>query len=296
MAGIHIHDTMVQLWFAHGSPDDDGSLQLLRSVLGRMRRRGWTLAREGKFPDFDDLDRRHWVGRLGDLQMYAECFPMGMRVCFFQDINHENQNGGRYDFNKFSRLPRPMRLRCAVEMAAVVRKLLDRGFTLTRHEQGFDVEHVAWSVLRIAENRPTDVLNAFNHSWNSEHDWARGGRFERDERGWPAVSAYDPYGHNKDRDDVPLRNGETRYFRGYNGRLYRGTIFCNMNQMWLVGTGVGRRNLNQRELFHCERPDLEPRRLMRNQPKRLRGLLDEAVKAEDFERVATLGRVLARAA
>lgn len=138
---------------------------------------------------------------------------------------------------------------------------------------------------RAAEN----PLRQFNERWGAD-------RFVRDETGWPAFSEYSDYGRNLDRDKRPLRNGETRYFRDYHGHLQRGTVYTNMNSMWMVVYGGSVTYVGGWELFSCERPDLEPRRVVSNGAERLRAVFDAAVKAEDFAAVARLAKVMARVA
>ncbi len=48
------------------------------------------------------FEKSHFVGRRGDLEFYAERYPRGFRIEFFQNVNFENPNGGRYDFEKIS--------------------------------------------------------------------------------------------------------------------------------------------------------------------------------------------------
>lgn len=163
---------------------------------------------------------------------------------------------------------------------------LGKGFDLTTEGAPFLLR-----VLRACEGesagtrRADDPLRTFNDGWTAE-------RFERDETGWPTVKEYDHDGRNCDRDKVSLRNGQTRYFRDDRGRLQRGTVYTNMNSMWMVVFGGSVTYMSGCYLFSCERPDLEPRRVMPGQKERLRDELAKAVAASNFRRVEVLARVL----
>jgi len=47
----------------------------------------------------------YWYGKKGDLEFVAHRYPRGFSFEFFQNINFKNSNGGRYDFDKFDKMP-----------------------------------------------------------------------------------------------------------------------------------------------------------------------------------------------
>jgi hypothetical protein len=106
---------------------------VLRGVLARLAKRGFTVERDPwtleRWPSLAD---KNWSGRKGDLEFIAQTMGRTVTVEFFQNVNVDNPNGGRYDFDKFKRMPRHMRLPCVVEMASVVQKLLDYGYVLKK--------------------------------------------------------------------------------------------------------------------------------------------------------------------
>ena len=62
-------------------------------------------------PDVDKIIRRdYWIGKRGDLEFDAQKYPNGFKIQFFQNVVHENQSGGRYDFNKLEKMPYLIRL------------------------------------------------------------------------------------------------------------------------------------------------------------------------------------------
>jgi hypothetical protein len=281
---IRIHATNVAVWEEH--VDEPAMLAMYRGVLGCLRRRGWSIERDPqcvkRYPS------RHHHGRRGDLEFDAETGGRMAKVEFFQNVaNVENPHGGRYDFDKFRRLPRHLRLPCVVAMTHVVRALVARGYTLA----GVPAP-TPRDVLRLATGEPpSDPLAVFNAAWGA-------GRFRRDATGWPTLEEYThgTCGYNVDRDGVTPRNGETRYLR-IDGRLARVDAYTNMNSMWCAWShGRALTYVSCGELFRCDRPDLEPRRLVPGRGARLERELARATEAKNYRRVAVLATLLAKGA
>ncbi|WP_146653968.1 hypothetical protein [Labilithrix luteola] len=253
------------------------------SVLARLRdHRGFRVHQDQNVNK--RIRRCYYVGRKGDLEFHAEAVGRTFKIEFFQNVNVENRNGGRYDFDKFARMPRTMQLACAVEMSHVLRKLLELGYVLEGTRQGITSAELL-PVLRHAQGRTDegDPLATFNRGWGED-------RFERDQSGWPtATSVNSGYG-GKDRDGRPLVSGETMYCRR-GGRLFRGVARPGPNDNWILishGRGV---HAQARELFRCEDPAIETRRFVPGQPKRVHAELQKAMKANAYRRVEALARV-----
>lgn len=276
--------------------DEKGMKQVLHGLLGHLRGRGWCVERDPEtLKHHPTIAAFYWYGRKGDLELSARLCGLNPEVDLYQNLQFENPNGGRYDFDKFERMPRHLRLPCVVELAAIVRSLVAKhGYALCK---GFHLTPPAMPlllrVLRACEgdSRPghaaENPLGAFNGVWGAD-------RFVRDETGWPALCEYDRYGQILDRDKRPLRNGETRYLRDRNGRLQRGVIRPAMNGMWTVVCGGSTAHASSSDLFSCERPDLERRRAKPGGVDRLRAVFAAAVKAEDFAAVIRTATVLQR--
>lgn len=306
---INLFDTHLGLWeeipaqernFGVFWPPMMGVFKALRGVLYQ---RDWKLWQD---PKTSPLIRcGHWLGRKGDLEMVLECSGRSITVEFFQNVaNVENSNGGRYDFNKFSKMPRTMRLLCVVEMFHLVRWALDAGYIVptTSHDHTMPRlalnEPLLLSVGRAMENRMARVdgetpLQQFNRQWGDR-------RFSRDETGWPVQSDSNAYVY-RDADKQQMKPGDVRYFyqRHKPRRLMRGRVYPSMNGMWTIhladGSVFGNENAGQ--FFSTEHPDLIPRRLVdsaEDHTKRLRIELDKATKAKAWKRVQSLARVLER--
>lgn len=284
---INFFETHIGAWTEYVDTSVMGAH--LRSVLARLRdHRGFrTRQDEGVGKSIRPM---YYVARKGDLEFHAHACGRMFQIEFFQNVNIENRNGGRYDSRKFARMPRTMQIACAVEMSHVLRKLIELGYVLEGTRQGItSVDFL--SVLRHAQGRTDEgnPLATFNRGWNFESDWKRGGRWERDESGWPTVKAV-CCGSPTDRDGRLLVSGETMYCRR-KGRLFRGVARPAPNGQWVLlshGLGV---HVQDRELFRCEDPSTEPRRIVPGHHQRVRAELEKALKANAYRRVEVLARV-----
>lgn len=309
--GIHFHDTNVSFWeeIPNGTERETvfrGVQTAFGRLLDHLRSRGFTVEPDRKV---DKVIRRwYWIGRKGHLEFHAQTSGRTAEVEFFQSLAFENPNGGRYDFDKFRKLPRFLRLRCAVEMIHLIRAMQGLGYTFGQRSDLH--EPLARAVLRKAERREEEGLSPlerFNRSWGAD-------RFERGDDGWPTAREIQSC-NRRDRDGALLSNGDVRYFRHHDGRLVRGRVFTNMGNMWAVvhpdGTPIT--YVSSGELFSTDRPDLLPRRVTReSQVSRVSrelgkaratrdgvlsnvpGKLGEQTAAPLAARVAVLETVLAR--
>lgn len=287
---INFFETHIGAW--EENVDTPAIRGRFRSVLARLRdHRGFRIVQDESVHKL--IRPGYYNGRKGALEFRAEQSGRTFSIEFFQNVNIENRNGGRYDFRKFERMPRTMQLACAVEMSHVLRKLLELGYVLEGTRQGITSANLL-AVLRHAQGRTDegDPLMQFNRGWNFDSDWKRGGRFERDESGWPTVKAV-CCGTPKDRDGRLLVSGETMYCRR-KGRLFRGVARPAPNGQWVLLSHGRMVHVHERELFRCEDPSAEPRRLVPKQRERLRVELEKSVKANAYRHVEALARVLAR--
>ena len=77
-----------------------------------------------KDPEVDKIIRNDYcIGKRGDLEFHAEKYPNGFKIEFFQNVVHENRNGGRYDFDKFQKMPYMIRLQYKKYINQLIRLL-----------------------------------------------------------------------------------------------------------------------------------------------------------------------------
>jgi len=297
-----VYETSIGAW--EDMPDDsmrgrdatEAQLRcVMRGVLSRLRSRGWKITHDPQVAKNHPITAsRYYVGEKGELKFKANASGRTCEFEFHQEINTENRHGGAYDYNKFTRMmPRHLRIRCIVEMAAVLQKLLEYGYDRPTWHTG---PSLAWDLLLHLENRIKKTpLERFNNQWCFKTRNALQPRFERDETGWPTPKEYWHCGHpSKDRYGVLLKPGDEVYYRNRKGRLLRGRAYPDMNDGWLVESAVGIDHLQRKAIFRCERPDLEPRRLVPGQLERLHKEAEKALKTKDYNRLEALARTIER--
>ena len=289
--------TTVNVWEEH--VDEVGMFLVFEGLIEHMRARGWHVETDPKtLKHYPEIARYHVVGRKGDLHFASSTSGRHTKLELYQELNAEDPNGGRYDFHKFVRMPRHLRLPCVAEMAAAVGHLTRaHGYRLGKNLSRYAAADapLAKRVLLAAGDDETQLrftverpLDAFNIAWNSHH-------FKRDASGWPTTEACGGENRNFDRHGTLLRPGDVRYFRDCYGRLMRGVVFPNVNGMWCVVYGGDRATYCAAvDLFLPEPADLGAPRVAAGRARRLLQLLAKAVATENYARVAVRGRVRPR--
>jgi hypothetical protein len=276
-----------------GHFDDDEMMGWYLELVAHLSDRGWGIGPDRDvLASYPSIASRHRRGRRGSLT--ARCRVVGRHIEIALADTEPSCHWAPFATAE-------SRVRIIAETLALVRKALSMGHVLDPgvERRLCSAGNLVRAVRDHVERRsfPT-ALEDFNDRWNFKSDWARGGRFERDESGWPTVAEYDQGGRNVDRDGVPLRNGMVRYLRDQRSgwRLVRGVIHTNMNNMWRVDCGSGVRYVSGRDLFWCEDASAEPRRAYPHRHAALRRELKGALETDDFGRVAAVARVLEREA
>jgi hypothetical protein len=288
---LSVYDTTLSVWEEPGGVDaaytDAFTRDVFRPLRGFMRKRGWVVTRdpEGK-KRYKCISKWMWVASFGDLQATLRLSGRSIAILFFQEINRENPNGGRYDFQRFHRMPYTIRLRFLVELRALIGHLQQEhgygGPTLAG--EGSEYARLVRTCTHGVKALPTeDPLGSFNDHWDSEYDRARGQhRFRRDENGWPTrdeIGTYHPY-------HAP---GAVRYWVNSHGYVLRGRVYPNMNGMYAFVYGRGERDVTYHHgsEFAAVAPRLGKVRDYRG-VERITRLLADCIKREAFEKARIL--------
>ena len=80
----------------------------LHRIFNMLRAEGFTIENDAEVAKC--IRRDYYIGRRGDLELYAHRYPAGFEIMFFQNVVIENKSGGRYDFHKFQKMPYMIRL------------------------------------------------------------------------------------------------------------------------------------------------------------------------------------------
>lgn len=184
----------------------------LHRLFNMLRAEGFTIENDAEVAKCIRDD--YFIGRHGDLELYAHRYPAGFEIMFFQNIVIENRNGGRYDFDKFQKMPYMIRLRFI--------KYRDKIIALLKSVE--DLEDDTKQSPRLAEEW---IKARYAEEWHHEQTDTNFLLSDLDGQ------TQEPY-NGRDREGLTLHNGDIKYFRAWNGRLYRGRVYHNINNMWWV--------------------------------------------------------------
>ena len=201
-------------------------------------------------PDVDKIIRKdYYIGKFHDLEFEAKKYPNGFEIGFFQNVVYENPNGGRYDFDKFSKMPRMIQLYFVKFKNKIVNLLKSLVPDICDNSTRSPKLAEEWIKCRYVES-------CHHEQENTDFDLRI-----LDGQTQP------PY-NGLDRDKKTIHNGEIKYFRGRDGYLYRGRVYHDLNNMWWVivnkySVKICRLGINAAGLRRCG-----SRRNMRQENKR----------------------------
>ena len=188
---------------------------ILHRTLNMMRDRGFQVGRDPYIEEnFKILSKDRWYGRKGDLEFKAERYLAGFKLEFFQNVIIKNPAGGYYDFDKYSKMP-------------YMTKLMFRNEV--RHIKAF-----LESLECVDDSRPVHKYAAdkIKYSFVESPHFPQKTmeEFELSDLDGQTREKY----NNNDRDKKTIFNGQIKYYRDWNGRLARGRVYRNLNNMWWV--------------------------------------------------------------
>ena len=223
-----------------------GTKDTLNKVFSLLKSRGFTIQTDQRIlEEYPILADKHWEGSKKDLLFKAKIYPAGFELEFYQEIVTENRNGGYYDFNKYEMMPYLIRCEYIITRKYICELLENEGYK-NETEPSF--------ALAIDE-----VMHRIKSCWHYKE-----GK-ELPEYEHPEYNA-------RDKDGKKLKNGQVKYFRDYKGRLMRGTIYHNINNMWWVV--LNKHDFTNKaafEFFDLDNEESRQRKLYsREMPQRIR--------------------------
>lgn len=206
--------------------------------------------------------RTHHQGGWGRLRFHSSVSGLHTEFKFYFDGYTENPNGPRYGFDHLRHMDHWTRLRMQYAIGKLSEMLRAAGFVDTTKER--------------IEDPYERIEYAVRDSWHFQGE----------------ASIFEPRKtesyNDRDANGRRLVNGERRYFYDYmTGRLVRGEVFYNLNNMWWVVAGGELRNCASHQLFDCDLA-VTPRRDPARALPAVKRLLAAAVAAEDFKRAEHL--------
>lgn len=218
---------------------------ILHRLINFMKARGWHIEHDASVHKI--IRKDHWYGKKGDLEFVLARYPRGFGFDFYQNIVFENPSGGRYDFDRFEKMPYLVKLLFLNE---------------TRHMklfmEGIGILDDTEPTYKLATDRiKKDFVNCWHHPQKSMDEFELS-----DLDGQTPEYSY----NNTDRDKKTIYNGQVKYFRDWcTGRLMRGTVYHNINNMWWVILHKTKfTNMAAFELFDPMPDDFQVRRLKKD--------------------------------
>jgi hypothetical protein len=212
-----------------------------------MQDRGFQVGRDPRYvQDYKIISKHHWYGRKGDLEFKAERYPAGWKIEFFQNVNFKNRAGGYYDFDKYKMMPYMVKLVFRNEIRHI------KGFL-----NGLGCVDESNPVYKLASDRvKADYVDSWHHFQKSMDEFEL-----RDLNGQTSEMT----SNRQDRDKKTIYNGQLKYFRDWGGRLARGVVYHNINNMWWVITNKFElRNQADFDLFDPTPEDFKARRIKKD--------------------------------
>ena len=233
------HGTHIRIW----SPEEDNHTAL-QAVLDMLRSRGWTIQTDQEILErYPILADDYFEGQKGDLKFKAKQLPACSNLEFYQDINTKNRHGGRYDFDKLIMMPYLIRCQFLVELKHIKNFLVGLGYT----DQSDPILKTAEGKIKL-------------HFVKSCHHPQESMSFNLKNIDGQTSDTYNSTGE----DGKIIRNGDIKYFRDHKGRLMRGTVYHNINNMWWVLINKHYyRNMADFELFDLT-PENSARKIVRH--------------------------------
>ncbi|WP_342512819.1 hypothetical protein MKY34_19770 [Sporosarcina sp. FSL K6-1522] len=227
-----------------------GKKDLLNKIFELLKQRGFIIQTDREILErYPILADTHWEGAKGDLLFKSEIYPAGFNIEFYQEVNIENRNGGYYDFDKLAKMPYLVRCEFLITKKYISQLIEQEGF-----------QNIGEPSFKYAMDKVMHEIKSCCHYKEGKE-----------------LPDYEiPKYNSKDKDDKRIRNGQLKYFRDRKGRLQRGRVYHNINNMWwVVLNRFDFRNIASFELFDITAERLLTRRIQSRQ-------IPQYVRAEKF--------------
>ncbi|MGJ0848282.1 hypothetical protein ACR77J_16445 [Tissierella praeacuta] len=219
---------------------------ILHRLLNFMSVRGFEVGRDPRIQEhYKILNKDHWYGKKGALEFKASRYPRGFKIEFFQNINYENKCGGYHDFDKFKKMPYTIKLMFINETNKIAEFL-----------EGLNIADNTKAEYKLAEDK---IKQHYVEGWHHPQENMDFNLSDLD--GTTCEYSY----NNIDRDKKTIYNGQIKYFRDWSGRLVRGKVYHNINNMWwVILNDTEYTNVADFQLFDANEEDFKDRRLAKD--------------------------------
>lgn len=221
---------------------------ILHRLINFMRSRGWTI--ENDKETHKCIREDYWIGKKKDLEFRLHRYPRGFAFDFYQNLVYENRHGGRYDFDRYKKMPYLIKLLFLNE---------------TRHMKAF-LEGL--EIKNLTDRSPVDYKTAEDKIKLDYVESCHRAQKTMDEFSLSDLDGItSQHSNSTDRDKKTIYNGQIKYFRHWNGRLMRGKVYHNINNMWWVIINKKEyKNIASFDLFDPTEEDYKMRRDKKGNP------------------------------
>jgi hypothetical protein len=220
---------------------------VLKNIFKMLECRGWEIQTDQRIQkDYGkSFAKDYWEGKKGDLLFKAHRYPAGMELEFYQEVNIKHSKSGYYDFDKLKMMPYLIRCQFQVEVKHIKKLLIEAGFEDTTEPNfKYALDEVMFRIKDSCHYKEGKELPEYE------------------------IASYNA----TDKDKKQLRNGQIKYFRDSKGRLQRGVVYHNINNMWwVVLNKFNFTNVAAFELFDISAEQLSKKRVQSKViPQRIR--------------------------
>lgn len=252
--------------------------EVFARIIQTLNRLGWTCVVPEDYVKQYGLSfaRNRRECHKGDLKGWLEICGRTVKFETWQGVNTPTRpdHGGRYESNKEACMPYVLRL----EMERTRRRIRDyllavfTGYT-------FNPKRMSWTRRPLEQTAAQRIADSY----------AESSHFRGDMAAYLARNGYDllPSYNCTSLDGERIQHGDRVWFRHHSGRVFEGTAFYNINNMWWVVTGrYDLHNVGTHDIWTRCPTNPRVKRNERERRRRLENLMAEATKGMQFERAA----------
>ncbi|MES2287647.1 MAG: hypothetical protein V4547_18270 [Bacteroidota bacterium] len=156
------------------------------------------------------IQKGYYYGvKKNDIHVHAQIYPNGFVFEFHETATPTNPpNRGRFDNRNINKMPYLIKIALKAELNAIIKLAAQFVKTDNRDKPNGSVN----AILNVFQTSHFDKKNVKSLEDLNNHD----------------IADY----NSKSKDGTHLKNGDVKYFYGHKGKLSRGTMYHNINNMW----------------------------------------------------------------
>ena len=260
----NIYDGTIGIWRVNVNDEVRETFDEIRMM---MMNDGWTFHQDPKIKKhYRCIANNHHAGRKQDVHFLSSIAGRHIEFRFYEDVIRDNQHGGQYTTHKLKSMPYLLRLKVQIAIDKLVAYLKPLGYT------------------DKSRTYPAEGLAAIMKHRAELEDFQGKDFYSRERLRYNCADAH----------GVEMFDGDVRYFWSYTGRLQRGIVYRNINNMWWVHTGPFSYSNQANFSLFTWKAGMGSRRKLSDAEieKRLRAQLEIAINKEKFERCIVLRNLL----